>query len=469
MDPEIESHEAEAAPIDYAVAPIAAVEEEEDREERAGLYLASLFALALPLLIILAITLPNNGPFTSATGDASTGTGLDRLDVSGQEVETVDGAPVPVEVEGETQQAGEESGSPEPVEVETGDAEQQVASASAQATDNGTDAATSPALSLADDEPIDDGANNTNSGAETADGATGAIGVTVSGESGDSNANAAGTRNGDDNTGAPAVDSTTSTTTSTTTTTARPATTTTAEAAAKETTTTAPTSTTSKTTTSTTTTSTTTTTTTTTEAPKVEPVEFSQRIDIGRIGDTTLQFRFTSAATTGYTVTVRSGSSVAKTLSGSANAGVLVNQTVSGLTPGTDYTVQVTLNGPPVATSPRVAFRTSGGEPEPIATAVTLGGVEVVDVRADRFQVNYTSNICANGSFVIREQGGGQVGSNSGQAAGCTTRHLAIPGFWTNRLKPNTVYVITITVEANGAGKGNGNKASRTLTVTTAS
>lgn len=449
MDSESESHEAEAANIEYAVASIAALEEEEDREERAGLYLASLFALALPLLIILAITLPNNGPFTGATGDASTGTGLDRLDVSGQEVETVDGDPVPVEVEGAIQRSGEESGSAEPVEVEIGDAEQLVASASAEATDNGTDAATSPALSLADDEPIEGDANTTdaNSGAEIVDGATG---VVVSGDSGDSSADSAG------------ATSTTSTTTSTTTTSAKPVTTTTAKAATKETTTTAPTTTTSTTTTSTTTT-------TTTEAPKVEPVEFAQRIDIGRIGDTTLQFRFSSATATGYTVTVRSGSTVAKTISGSANAGTLVNQTVSGLTPGTDYTVQVTLNGPPVATSPRVAFRTSGGEPEPADTKVTLGGVEVVDVRSDRFQVNYTSNICANGSFVIREQGGGTVGSNAGQAAGCTTRHLAIPGFWTARLKPNTVYVITITVEANGAGKGNGNKATRTLTVTTTS
>ncbi len=140
------------------------------------------------------------------------------------------------------------------------------------------------------------------------------------------------------------------------------------------------------------------------------------------------------------------------------------------MTPGTNYTVEVTLNGPPAVSSPRVAFRTSGGgDPEPADTQVALSDVGVVDVRATRFQVNYNSNICANGSFTIREAGGPIVGSNSGQAAGCTSRHLAIPGFWTPALKPNTTYVITIQLEANGAGNGNGNIATRTLTVTTAS
>jgi len=167
-------------------------------------------------------------------------------------------------------------------------------------------------------------------------------------------------------------------------------------------------------------------------------------------------------------VTVRSGATVISSKSGGAQANQLVNETVKGLTPGTDYTVQVTLNGPPSADSPRVAFRTSGGaDPAPAEESVAVQGLRLVSTTATRFEVNYESNICANGSFVIREQGGGTVGSNSGQASGCTTRHLAIPGFWTPTLTPNTTYVITVTVEANGAGKGNGNTASQSLTVTT--
>ena len=218
----------------------------------------------------------------------------------------------------------------------------------------------------------------------------------------------------------------------------------------------------------TTTSSTTTTTTTTTTLPDEEPAEFAQRIDIGRIGESTLQFRFSSATTTSYVVTVRSGGTVVTSKSGGTQANQLVNETVQGLTPGTDYTVQVTLNGPPSVDSPRVSFRTSGGDdPAPVDTPVAVQGLRLVSTGSTRFEVNYESNICANGSFVIREQGGAVVGSNAGQASGCTTRHLAIPGFWTAALQPNTTYVITVTVEANGAGKGGGNTSSQSLTVTT--
>ncbi len=430
--------------------PIAQAEE---KEERAGIYLASLFALMLPLLIVLAITLPNNGPFSGGAENSSTGTGLDSIDVNGQDVETVDG--VSVEVAGATQRTGDQADADGEIEVEIGEAVQLEATAGDT---NGNE--TSTADNSTSNEANDSEANDTDAEA-----------VQIADTSGDDDT----TSDAGDPTEAPTATSTStpSTTekpaeTTTTSTTKKPATTSTRKA----TTTTAPTTSTSTTTTSTTTTTTTsstTTTTTTTAAPTVEPVDFAQRIDIGRIGETSLQFRFSSAATTTYKVSVRAGSTVVKTSTGTATANTLVNASVQGLTPGTDYTVQVTLNGPPVANSPRVAFRTSGGTPEPAEAKVSMSNVGVVDVQATRFQVNYASNICANGSFVIREQGGGVVGSNAGQASGCTTRHLAIPGFWTPKLKPNTVYTITITVEANGAGKGGGNKASRTLTVTTSS
>jgi len=200
----------------------------------------------------------------------------------------------------------------------------------------------------------------------------------------------------------------------------------------------------------------------------VEPAEFSQRIDIGQIGETALAIRFEATSTTGYTVQVASNGVVTNSARGTAVGNQLESLTISGLTPGTDYTVRAILDGPPTATSPAVAFRTSGGEPEPVEQRVALLNPRVVELQATRFEINYESNVCANGSFVIREQGGAIVGSNAGQAAGCTTRHLAVPGFWTAALTPNTTYVITITVEANGAGQGNGNTASTSLTVTTA-
>lgn len=211
----------------------------------------------------------------------------------------------------------------------------------------------------------------------------------------------------------------------------------------------------------------TTTTTTTTTVVDVEPAQFSQRIDFGRIGETTVQFRFMADSSTGYTTTVRNGTAVVVQTSGSAQANVLVNETVGNLSAGTEYTVQVALDGPPGVSSPRVSFRTSGGQTEAIVDDVAVVDLRVAEVGSTRFEVHYESNICANGSFVIREQGGGVAGRNAGQVSGCTTRHLGIPGFWTAPLQPATTYVITVQVEANGAGQGDGNIATQSLTVTT--
>jgi hypothetical protein len=91
-----------------------------------------------------------------------------------------------------------------------------------------------------------------------------------------------------------------------------------------------------------------------------EPAAFARRVDLGRIDESTLQFRFTSVRDTAYVVTVRAGSTTVSSFSGRASAGVLVNESVTGLAPGTDHTLEVTLNGPPPASSPQVAFRTTG-------------------------------------------------------------------------------------------------------------
>ena len=195
--------------------------------------------------------------------------------------------------------------------------------------------------------------------------------------------------------------------------------------------------------------------------------EFSQRIDIGDIGETNVRFRFMTNITTGYTIYIQKGGSTVTTQSGTATGGTLVNANVGGLTKATEYTILVRLAGPPSVDSGSVLFKTAGTTTvTTVPTAVSLQNLRLVTNGSTRFEFHYESNICANGSFVIRE-GGTVVGSNAGQADGCTNRHLGIPGFWTPALKPNTTYVVTVTVEANGQGQGGGNTASKTLTVTT--
>lgn len=214
-------------------------------------------------------------------------------------------------------------------------------------------------------------------------------------------------------------------------------------------------------------------TTTTTATPDItlppdsEPATFAQRIDIGEIGETFLRFRFAAENTSGYSAIVRQDGAVVSRTTGSAPAGQTVNASFNGLLPGTDYTVQVTLDGPPATSSPTVPFRTSGGAGPAADIAVQLQNLRLAEVGSTRVRIDYESNVCANGSFRVREEGGDLVGTNSGQEAGCTTRHLAIPGFWTPALKPNTTYIITVAVEANGRGLGDGNTESRSLTVTT--
>ena len=203
------------------------------------------------------------------------------------------------------------------------------------------------------------------------------------------------------------------------------------------------------------------------EKEATEP-EFTQRIEISDLGENNVRFRFQTNVTTGYTVFIRRGSSRIATEVGTATGGTLVNANIGGLEEATEYTVQVRLDGPPSVDSGVVLFKTAGTTTATtIPTPVTLDNLRLVTNGSTSFTFNYESNICANGSFVIREAGT-IVGSNSGQRDGCTSRHLGVPGFWTPALKPNTTYVVTVTVEANGQGQGGGNTATKTLTVTTA-
>lgn len=197
-------------------------------------------------------------------------------------------------------------------------------------------------------------------------------------------------------------------------------------------------------------------------------LSLEREIQIAQLGDTFVRIRFTTSSSTGYRVVVLGPGRVVATRDGSAVAGQTVRVSIDGLAPGVDHRVQVTLNGPPVTTSAPVEFRTAGGEPEATTEPVELLDLRVVEREPTRIELNYETNICANGSFVIRSLAGGIVGSNSGQESGCTTRHLAIPGFWTAALEPDTSYVITVTVEAGGADRGRGNTASQSMTIRTA-
>ena len=159
---------------------------------------------------------------------------------------------------------------------------------------------------------------------------------------------------------------------------------------------------------------------------------------------------------------------VAATVSGEAAAGESVDERFDDLEPGIEYGLSVQLGEGASGQSVTVPFRTAGTVVTTSATPVELLDLRVAAVEPTRVELHYESNICANGSFTIRTEGGEVVGRNDGQAEGCTTRHLAIPGFWTAPLTPGETYVVTVTVEADGQGRGGGNVATASITVTTA-
>ncbi len=98
---------------------------------------------------------------------------------------------------------------------------------------------------------------------------------------------------------------------------------------------------------------------------------------------------------------------------------------------------------------------------------VEFSSVEVMETSTTTVRVDYTTNVCTNGSFVVREVGGSEVGRHPGTPQGCTTNHSAIAGLWTEQLSPDTDYVIVLTAEADGAGQGLGNIATESIDVQT--
>ncbi len=100
--------------------------------------------------------------------------------------------------------------------------------------------------------------------------------------------------------------------------------------------------------------------------------------------------------------------------------------------------------------------------------AVEFVNIEQKETGTTDVRIDYETNICTHGSFVIREIGGAEVGRHSGFPRGCSTTHSAIPGLWTEPLEPDTSYVVVVTAEADGPGQGDGNAATESVSVRTA-
>lgn len=205
------------------------------------------------------------------------------------------------------------------------------------------------------------------------------------------------------------------------------------------------------------------------EIAPIEPIvavpKFSQAVEIGSIDAQVVRLRFASDIGASYRVTATANGNAAATVNGQAQAGKTEFVTLSGLQGGTAYNITVVLDNE--TSSGIVAVRTPGGQVALATDQVKILGLGTTATGRTWVQANYQSNICANGSFVIRDLAGNRVGSNAGQADGCTTQHLAVPGKWTAALLPGTSYDLTITVEANGSGLGGGNAQSTTIRIRT--
>ena len=199
-------------------------------------------------------------------------------------------------------------------------------------------------------------------------------------------------------------------------------------------------------------------------------------VEVAQLGDTFIRFRFRSSEPTPYTTTVsdQQGNVVGST-DGVLAAGEILTERVEGLAPGTVYSAQAFLIGPPAIESSQVLFRTTGAIEDVQADAqtapVVMSNLRIAELGSTHFQFDYLSNVCANGSFRIVEQATGvEVGLNNGHPNGCVDKHLGVPGRWTPPLEPETTYVVTVTLEANGELRGRpyGNVVTESLVVTTA-
>ena len=203
--------------------------------------------------------------------------------------------------------------------------------------------------------------------------------------------------------------------------------------------------------------------------------ELTMDVEVAQLGETFIRFRFRSSEPTPYTTTVTDleGKVVGRS-DGVLAAGQVFTERVEGLEPGTVYSAQATLIGPPAVQSSEVLFRTTGATADPEADAQTAQ-VEMQNLRVSELgpfhvQFDYLSNVCANGSFrVVNQETGVEVGRNNGHPNGCVGKHLGVPGRWSPPLEPSTTYVVVVTLEANGEFRGRqyGNMVTESLIVTT--
>ena len=204
------------------------------------------------------------------------------------------------------------------------------------------------------------------------------------------------------------------------------------------------------------------------------PPELTTDVEIAQLGETFVRYRIRSSEPTAYTAEVQLDGEVVSTDSGVLAADETKTVRVDGLEPGTVYTANATLTGPPAVQSSDVVFRTLGAVEDPaqdeLTDQVEMINLRVTDLQHNQFQFDYLSNVCANGTFLITDQESGEVvGSNNGHPNGCVAKHLGVPGLWTPPLTPETTYVVLVTLEANGDFRGRqyGNTTTESLVVTT--
>lgn len=142
---------------------------------------------------------------------------------------------------------------------------------------------------------------------------------------------------------------------------------------------------------------------------------------------------------------------------------VIISLEANGFSRGRQYG-NVTTETIEITTPPRP---TPNDPVERTVADVEFVSMEQMETSATTVRIDYETNVCTNGSFVVREVGGDEVGRHDGSTRGCSTTHSAIPGLWTDELEPDTSYVVVISAEADGAGQGDGNIATDSITVRT--
>lgn len=134
-----------------------------------------------------------------------------------------------------------------------------------------------------------------------------------------------------------------------------------------------------------------------------DELEFEMNLGITEIGESSVEVVFSATSDTAFNATVREGNQVVRTEGGSIQGGELSVLSIGRLETGVSYTIDVTLIGPPVAVSQRLAFRTAVDPNDPTAIAEPLS-FDTIELTANG-DVELTTNLCSAVSFVLLDSG----------------------------------------------------------------